>query len=159
MTPDWFDRITVAIGVIMLNVMLVVGVLQVLSRYIDFPIALYWTYEVARTFLTLMTIVSIPYLFKNESDISFLPVLKRLTNRTDQMLLLRNLLVGFLAAVLVVSAYQAWVVAGDQSLPMIGWFKIGWGYLFVGLSASVLLLVILVDTRDRIDEFRGETNV
>ncbi|WP_336338646.1 TRAP transporter small permease subunit [Haloarcula brevis] len=159
MTGGWFDRITVAIGVLMLNVMLVVGLLQVLSRYFSFPVPLYWTYEIARTFLALMTIIALPYMFKNESDISFLPVLKRITERTDELLLLRNVFVAVLAAVLVVSAYLAAVLEGDVSLPMIGWFKIGWGYTLLGVSAAFLLGVIILDTKDRLSTLRGDADV
>jgi TRAP-type C4-dicarboxylate transport system permease small subunit len=159
MTGGWFDRITVAIGVVMLNIMLVVGLLQVLSRYFSFPVPLYWTYEIARTFLALMTIIALPYMFKNESDISFLPVLKRITSRTDELLLLRNVFMAVLAAVLVVSAYLAAVLEGDVSLPMIGWFKIGWGYTLLGVSAALLLGVVILDTKRRFGALRGDADV
>lgn len=158
MSLDWFDRLTTAVGVIMLAVMLVVGMLQVLSRYISFPIDLFWTYEVARTLLTLMTIIALPYLFKNNSDISFLPVLERITSRTDEMLLVRNVLMGFLALVLVVSAYQAAVVTGDVGLPMIGWFKLAWGYSLLGASAALLFVMVLIDTKQRIGDIRGSVD-
>ncbi|MGB9933990.1 TRAP transporter small permease [Haloarcula amylolytica] len=159
MTGGWFDRITVAIGVIMLNIMLVVGLLQVLSRYFTFPVPLYWTYEIARTFLALMTIIALPYMFRNESDISFLPVLKRITSRTDELLLLRNVFMAVLAGILVVSAYLAAVLEGDVSLPMIGWFKIGWGYTLLGVSSALLLGVIILDTKSRLSSFQGDTDV
>lgn len=155
MESDLFDRITVAIGVIMLNLMLVVGILQVLNRYVEFPIGLYWTYEVARTTLAMMTIIALPYLFKNDSDISFLPVLQRVTSRTDELLLARNVLMSFLAIVLVWSAYLAYGTAGDTGLPMIGWFKIGWGYLLFGVASALLLVVVLSDTRQRVGEILG----
>lgn len=159
MASDWFDRLTVAIGVIILNIMLVVGILQVLNRYVTMPISVYWTYEVARTLLALMTIIAIPYLFKNESDISFLPVLKRITTRTDILLILRNVFMLVLAGVLVWSAYAATLVAGDQGLPMIGWFKVGWGFSLVGISALLLIIMIGIDTRNRVRDIRGDTNV
>jgi len=143
----------------MLNIMLVVGLLQVLSRYFTFPVPLYWTYEIARTFLALMTIIALPYMFKNESDISFLPVLKRITSRTDELLLLRNVFMAVLAAVLVVSAYLAAVLEGDVSLPMIGWFKIGWGYTLLGVSAALLLGVVILDTKRRFGALRGDADV
>jgi len=159
MTGGWFDRITVAIGVIMLNIMLVVGLLQVLSRYFTFPVPLYWTYEIARTVLALMTIIALPYMFRNESDISFLPVLRRITSRTDELLLLRNVFMAVLASILVVSAYLAAVLEGDVSLPMIGWFKIGWGYTLLGVSSALLLGVILLDTKSRLSGLQGDTDV
>jgi len=159
MTGEWFDRITAAIGVIMLNIMLVVGLLQVLSRYFTFPVPLYWTYEIARTVLALMTIIALPYMFKNESDISFLPVLRRITTRTNELLLLRNVFMAFLAGILVVSAYLATVLEGDVSLPMIGWFKIGWGYTLLGVSSALLLGVIILDTKTRLGGFQGDTDV
>lgn len=155
MELDSFDRIIEAIGVVMLNLMLVVGILQVLNRYITFPIGLYWTYEVARTTLAMMTIIALPYLFKNNSDISFLPVLKRVTSRTDELLLARNALMAFLTVVLVWSAYLAYGTAGDTGLPMIGWFKIGWGYLLFGVSSAILFVVVLSDTRQRLVNIRG----
>ncbi|NHN60213.1 MULTISPECIES: TRAP transporter small permease [Halorussus] len=155
MESDWFDRITVAIGVIMLNIMLVVGTVQVMSRYVEFPIALYWTYEVARTILAMMSIIAIPYLFKNNADISFLPVLERVTSRTDQLLLVRNALMGILAVVLVWSAYVAYGTAGDTSLAMIDWFKVGWGYLLFGVASGLLFVMVLSDTKRRISEMFG----
>jgi TRAP-type C4-dicarboxylate transport system permease small subunit len=159
MGSDWFDKVTVAIGVIMLNAMLVVGVVQVLNRYVGIPIELYWTYEVARTTLALMTIVAIPYLFRNDADISFLPVLRRITSRTDQFLLIRNVLMGALSVILVWSAYLAYGTAGDTGLPTINWFKVGWGYLLFGVAAAVLFVVVIGDTKRRIDEIRGGSDV
>jgi hypothetical protein len=106
-----------------------------------------------------MTIIALPYMFKNESDISFLPVLKRITSRTDELLLLRNVFVAGLAAILVVSAYLATVLEGDVSLPMIGWFKIGWGYTLLGVSAALLLGVIILDTKNRLSALQGDADV
>lgn len=159
MASDWYDKCTVAIGVTMLNVMLGVGLIQVLNRYYTLPIDLYWTYEVARTLLGLMTIIAIPYLFKNNSDISFLPVLQRITTRTDTFLLGRNILVGFLAIAFIWSAYLASGTAGDQGLPMIGWFKVRWAYLLFGVSSALLFVVILTDTKERLQRILGGTDV
>lgn len=159
MGSDWFDKVTVAIGVIMLNVMLVVGIIQVLNRYVDVSIELYWTYEVARTTLALMTIIAIPYLFRNDADISFLPVLRRITTRTNQFLLIRNVLMGALSVIFVWSAYLAYGTAGDTGLPTISWFKVGWGYLLFGVAAAVLFVVVIGDTKRRIDEIRGGSDV
>ncbi len=159
MAQNWLDRITTAVGVVLLNVMLVVGLLQVVSRYIDFPFDLNWTYVVARTVLALMTVIALPYLFKNDADISFLPVLKRVITRTDQVLFVRNILMAFFSATLVLSAYQATGVSGDTALPMIEWFKVGWAYELVALSAAGLFIVIVLDTRKRVTEFLGSTNV
>lgn len=159
MEGDWFDKVTVAIGVIMLNAMLVVGVVQVLNRYVEIPMELYWTYEVARTTLALMTIIAIPYLFRNDADISFLPVLRRITSRTDQFLLIRNVLMGALSVILVWSAHLAYGTAGDTGLPTISWFKVAWGYLLFGVAAAALFVVVIGDTKRRIDEIRGESDV
>ncbi|GKZ15202.1 hypothetical protein HAL_30830 [Haladaptatus sp. T7] len=138
--------------------MLVVGLLQVVSRYITFPIDLNWTYVVARTALALMTIIALPYLFQNEADISFLPVLKRIITRTDQVLLVRNILMAFFSATLVLSAYRATSVSGDTALPMIEWFKVGWAYNLIALSAACLFIVVVLDTHKRVTEFLGRTN-
>mgnify|MGYP000395095937 CR=1 FL=1 len=150
---------TVTVGVVLLNVMLVVGLIQVLNRYVEVPIDLYWTYEVARTILAMMTIIAIPYLFKNDADISFLPVLRRITSGTDRFLLIRNALMAALSVVLAYSAYLAYGTAGDTGLPTVSWFKVGWGYLLFGVAAVVLLVVVIGDTKRRIDEIRGGTDV
>lgn len=159
MAPDWFDKTTIAIGVIMLHVMLIVGIIQVLNRYVGLPFGLQWTYEVARTFLALMTIIAIPYLFKNDSDISFLPVLRRVTTRTDEILLGRNVLVGVLAVILVWSSYLAFQTSGQVGLPLLRWFKVGWGYLLIGVCAAILILFIVVDTRERVTRALGGGDV
>ncbi|QCC48053.1 TRAP transporter small permease [Halobellus limi] len=159
MGSDWFDKVTVAIGVIMLNAMLVVGVVQVLNRYVEVPFELYWTYEVARTTLALMTIVAIPYLFRNDADISFLPVLRRVTSRTDRFLLVRNVLMALLSVIFVWSAYVAYGTAGDTGLPTISWFKVGWGYLLFGVAAAILLVVVIGDTKRRVEQIRGGSDV
>lgn len=159
MEYDWYDRITATIGVIMLTIMLAVGILQVLNRYLPVPIPLTWTYEVAQTFIGLMAIVGIPYLFRHDSDISFLPVLKRVTSRVNELMLVRNLFMLVLGTVLVRSAVLATRVAGDQSLPNLDWFKIGWGFMIFGASISILIIMIFVDTRDRIRELRSDTDV
>lgn len=157
MALDWFDRITEVIGVVLLNLMLVVGLIQVINRYIDLPASLPWTYEVARTTLAFLTIIGLPYLFKNDSDISFLPVLRRITSHTDKLLLLRNVLMICLSIILVWSAVVATRTAGDTGLPLLGWFKVGWGYSLFGVSAAVLLLVVLDDTKRRIGAVLGGT--
>ncbi|WP_144901454.1 TRAP transporter small permease [Halobellus captivus] len=159
MASDWFDRVTVAVGVIMLNIMLVVGLLQVVNRYIDLPVSLPWTYEVARTTLAFLAILGIPYLFKNDSDISFLPVLRRITSRTDQLLLVRNVLMAFLSALLVWSAYVATGTSGDTGLPLLSWFKVGWGYTFFGVAAAVLFVVVVTDTKQRVGNLIGGNDV
>jgi len=158
MVSNWFDRATNAIGVVMLNAMLIIGLLQVLSRYVPLPIDLNWTYVAARTLLALMTIIAIPYLFKNEADISFLPVLKRVIRRTDRILLVRNVLMVVFSGTLTLSAYRAVAVSGDTALPLISWFKVGWGYGLIALSAATLLVLVLVDTRDRVADITGDTN-
>lgn len=159
MVSDGFDRVTVAIGVAMLYFMLAVGLLQVLNRYVDLPYSVYWTYEAARTTLALMTIIALPYLFKNDSDISFLPVLRRITDRTDAFLLIRNILVSVLALTLIWSAYVAAENAGNLGLPMISWFKVRWGYMLFGVSSALLFVMVLSDTKQRINRIRGGTDV
>lgn len=159
MASDYYDKITVAIGVIMLNGMLAAGVLQVSNRYFSIPFPLTWTYEVAQTLLGLMTIIGIPYLFKHDSDISFVPVLKRVTNRIDELMLIRNIFMLILGVVLVWSAIITTQIAGDQSLPNLSWFKVGWGFTLLGMSAFVLTIMVLLDSRNRIKELRGDTDV
>jgi len=156
---DMTDRITSALGVVFLNAMLVLGLMQVLRRYVAFPISIYWTGEVSRTFLAFMTIVSLPYLFKHESDISFLPLLKNVMPRLDALLFVRNLFLVFLSVVIVWSAFLAVGAAGDTGLPTLRWFKIKWGYALIGVSFAMLFLYILADTRARIQRFRGGGDV
>lgn len=143
----------------MLLVMLIVGIIQVLNRYVGLPWGLQWTYEVARTFLALMTIIAIPYLFKNNSDISFLPVLQRVTSRTDEILLARNIMVGLLAVILVRSSFLAYETSGQVGLPLLRWFKVGWGYLLIGVASAILFVLIVVDTRDRVTQALGGDDV
>jgi len=157
--PDTIDRVTSALGVFFLNAMLILGLMQVLRRYVTFPISVYWAGEVSRTFLAFMTLVSLPYLFKHESDISFLPLLKNVMSRLDALLFVRNLFLVLLSAVIVWSAYLAVGAAGDTGLPTLRWFKIRWGYALIGVSFAVLLAYILADTRDRIEQFRGDSDV
>lgn len=38
MALDWFDRATEIVGVTLLNGMLIVGLLQVINRYVDLPV-------------------------------------------------------------------------------------------------------------------------
>lgn len=157
--PDTVDRVTAVLGVALLNAMLVLGLMQVLRRYVAFPISVYWTGEVSRTFLAFMTLVSLPYLFKHESDISFLPLLKNVVSRLDTLLLARNLFVIVLSVVFVWSAYLAVGAAGDTGLPTLRWFKIRWGYMLVGVSFATLLVYVVADTYDRIERLRGDSDV
>lgn len=159
MESDWYDNVTAAIGVIMLNGMLVVGIIQVASRYVSIPIELYWTYEVASTLLALMTIVAIPYLFKTDGDISFLPVLRRITSDIDRFLLIRNVLMAALSVVLVWSAYLAFGTAGDTTLATVNWFKVGYGYFLFGVIAAILFVFVVTDTKRRIEKVLGGTDV
>lgn len=159
MAHDWFDKATAVVGVTLLSVIFVVGLLQVMNRHIGLPFDLHWTYEIARTFLALMTIAGLPYLFKTDSDISFLAVLKRVTTRTDAFLLVRNIILIVFSAIMVWSAYLANETTGDVTLPLVSWFKVGWGYLFLGVSFSLIFVFVLVDTHNRINRIRGGSNV
>lgn len=156
---DVVDRVTSVLGVLFLNAMLILGLLQVLRRYADLPVSVYWTGELSRTFLAFMTLVSLPYLFKHESDISFLPLLKNVMPRLDALLFFRNLFLLLLSGVVVWSAYLAVGAAGDTGLPTLRWFKIWWGYALIGVSFAGLLVYVLADTRGRIKQFRGDSDV
>ncbi|MFC7205319.1 TRAP transporter small permease [Haloferax namakaokahaiae] len=159
MAQDWFDKLSIAVGVSLLGIILLVGIIQILNRYVGIPINLNWTFEVARTFLAFLTLAGLPYLFKHDSDISFLPVLQRITTRTDSFLLLRNVILLAFSVIMVWSSYLANNVTGDVGLPMIGWFKVGWGFMFLGLSFALLFVYVLIDTRDRLKVIKGEANV
>lgn len=152
------DRVVGVLGVILLNSMLILGIMQVLRRYVDLPIAVYWTGEVSRTFLALITLISLPYLFVHDADISFLPLLKNVISNLDVLLLIRNMFLAFLSAILVWSAYLAVGAAGDTGLPTLQWFKLWWGYAFIGMSFGTLLVYVLIDTRERIKQVIGETD-
>lgn len=159
MSQDPFDKLSVSIGVFLLGVILLVGILQILNRYVGLPINLQWTFEVARTLLAFLTLAGLPYLFKHDSDISFLPVLQRITTRTDSFLLMRNVILLAFSLIMVWSSYLANNVTGDVGLPMIGWFKVGWGFMFLGVSFLVLFVYVAIDTRDRLEKIRGESHV
>lgn len=159
MARDLFDRAIEAMGVLILATILITGILQIVNRYFSLPWDLYWTYEISRTFLAIMTIIAIPYLFKNEADISFLPVLKRVVTRVDGFLLIRNLLLAGLAATLVYASFLAYQTSGATGLPILNWFKIGWGYALLGVSAATWFIYIAIDTRDRIRRIKGGTDV
>lgn len=159
MAQDWFDRTSSVVGVVLLSIIFVVGILQILNRYVGMPIDLYWTYEVARTLLAVLTLAGLPFLFKHDSDISFLPVLRRITERTDLFLLLRNVILLVFSAIMAWSAHLANNSTGNVGLPMIAWIKVGWGFLFLGVSFSILFIYILLDTRERISRIRGGADV
>lgn len=159
MGRDWFDKITSIVGVTLLGIILIVGILQIVNRYVSLPLDLYWTYEVARTLLAVMTLAGLPFLFKNNSDISFLPVLQRITDRTDAFLLIRNVILLIFTPVMVWSSYLAYDTTGDVGLPMIGWIKVGWGFIFLGICFGLLFLFVVLDTRERMLEIRGAHDV
>jgi TRAP-type C4-dicarboxylate transport system permease small subunit len=159
MAQDRFDTVSTAVGVSLLGVILLVGIAQILNRYVGLPINLQWTFEVARTLLAFLTLAGLPYLFKHNSDISFLPVLQRITDRTDSFLLMRNVILLAFSVIMVRSSFLANSTTGDVGLPMIGWFKVGWGFLFLGLSFALLFVYVAMDTRDRLAAIRGQSNV
>ena len=152
---ELFDRTTVLVGVVLLNVMFVLGLLQATARYVDLPFSVYWSGEVTRHLLAVMTIVAIPYLFKNDSDISFLPVLERLVTRLDLLLIIRNIfLLGF-SIVLVYSSWLTYNISYQVTLPTLRWVKLRWAYAVFGVIAAIFFILIVIDTRTRI----RETNV
>jgi TRAP-type C4-dicarboxylate transport system permease small subunit len=156
MESDRFDLATVGLGILLLNLMLLVGLLRIIARFVELPINTYWTGGVLQTGLAFMTIVGIPYLFKNEADISFLPVLKRITSHTNILLLIRNGILVVFSAAMVWSSYLVYSIAGDRTLPTLQWFQIRWGYTLLGVSFAVLIGYILIDTRDRISKIWGD---
>lgn len=156
---DKLDTAIGGLGVVLLNVMLVVGILQVMARYVDLPFGTYWTGEISRTMLAFMTILALPYLFRNDADISFLPILERVVSRLDALLFFRNVLLSALSVILIWSSYKAYETAGTIGLPTLQWFKLRWAFVLLGLSFAALLLVVLLDTRNRIHGIRKDSGV
>ncbi len=149
---DLYDRSTVLVGVILLNLMFVLGLLQATARYVDLPFSVYWSGEVTRHLLSVMTVIAIPYLFKNDSDISFLPVLERVVTRLDLLLIIRNIfLLGF-SIVLVYSSWLTYNISYQVTLPTLRWVKLRWAYAVFGVIAMILFIFIVIDTRTRIQE-------
>lgn len=144
------DKITILNGVVLLNLMLVLGILQILQRHVNVPVSLYWTGEISRTILAFLALATIPYLFKNEADISFLPVIKRVTSHTDAILLVRNIFLIFFSVIFVWSSFLAYQTSGGATLPTLRWFKLRWAFILTGLSFGSLLVYVLLDTRNRI---------
>ena len=149
---DLYDRATVLVGFVLLNTMFALGLIQATARYVDLPFSVYWSGEVTRHFLSVMTIIAIPYLFKNDSDISFLPVLERIVTRMDVLMIFRNV---FLLGFTVVLGYSSWLVYNisyQVTLPTLRWVKIRWAYAIFGAIAVLLFIFIIIDTRTRIRE-------
>jgi TRAP-type C4-dicarboxylate transport system permease small subunit len=149
------DRVVGGLGVVLLNSMLVLGLLQVLQRYVGLPVAVYWTGEVSRTFLAFIALIALPYLFVHEADISFLPLLKNLVTNLNLLLLVRNVFLVLLSVLMVWSAYLAIGAASDTGLPTLRWFKLWWGYALSGVSFGFLLMYVLLDTRNRVQRIAG----
>lgn len=147
------DGFVLVISFVLFHVMLVVGAVQIINRYVGLPFGVYWAGEAARTAMVLLTLTLLPYLFYKELDISFLPILKKLSEaRLNLVLLVRNLLLVGFSASMVWSAYLAYFQSAQTTLPTIGWFRLRWMYLFMGASFLVLLGYVLVDTKWKVQE-------
>jgi len=152
------DGITQALGILFFHVMLITGSVQIVNRFVDVSIGLYWVGEVTRIVLVFLTLTALPYLFVNNLDISFLPVVEKLPERQyNVVLVVRNLLVLLIAAVMIWSSYLSFFQSGDITLPTIRWFFIRWIYAFMGVAFSFLLLYTGIDTARRIHTLAGNS--
>ncbi|MFC6893606.1 TRAP transporter small permease subunit [Halopenitus salinus] len=127
--------------------MLITGLIQIFNRFIDISVGLYWVGEITRTTLVFLTLVALPYLFKHNLDISFLPILERFSNETYNVLILvRNiLLIGFLV-IMVQSSYLSYYQVNSITLPTIRWFYIRWIYAVMAVSFGATIVYVISDT-------------
>jgi len=151
------DGITQALGIFLFHLMLFTGLIQIVNRFVNVSIPLYWAGEVTRTLMVFLTLVAVPYLFIHNQDISFLPVVEKLPARYyNTVILIRNLLVFIIAAIMVWSAYLSYFQSGDITLPTIQWFFIRWIYAAMGLAFFLLSIAVVVDTAKRFRTLVGE---
>lgn len=139
------------ISLLLFHLMIVTGTVQILDRYIGIPFSVYWAGEVTRTAMVFFTIVLLPYLFANQLDISFLPVLKQVFGaRRKYVLLARNVFLLAFVSVMVYSSYTAYLQSGSIALPTLRWFRVRWVYLMMGVGFAGLDAYVLSDTVTRI---------
>lgn len=145
------DGVTLIVSLILFHLMLVMGSIQIINRYLDIPFSVYWAGEVTRTAMVFLTLMLVPYLFVHQLDISFLPVLKQIFgSHLEAVLLIRNLVLVVFSSLMVWSSYLSYIQSDAVTLPTVGWFLVRWVYLFMGLAFAVLLVYVLIDTKRKV---------
>jgi len=145
------DGVTLVVSLILFHLMLVMGSIQIINRYLDIPFSVYWAGEVTRTAMVFLTLMLVPYLFAHQLDISFLPVLKQIFgSRLEAVLLIRNLVLVVFSSLMIWSSYLSYLQSDAVTLPTVGWFLVRWVYLFMGLAFAALLVYVLVDTKRKV---------
>lgn len=132
-------------GVLLLAVLVLLSALQIAARMIG--VSLPWPGQVAQYLLVAFTFLALPVLFRTGEDISFRPLLKRLSYGKRRMLyLFGNTVLALFFVFVAASATQAAEFRMGTGLSSVRWLKIGYVYLFMGLMMLVTILPIVEET-------------
>lgn len=145
-----FQRIEKAcelLGVALLTVLCVLATLQIGFRYTGglIEISAAWTEELARYFFVMMILVGVPYTMRTGDDISIRPLLRRLSDRRQRVLLtVSNAFVVLLSLIMVYSAYIVSQRTLGTTLATVDWLRIGYTHVLLGV-AFLLAAVFAVE--------------
>lgn len=136
------QRTCEVLGVALLAILCVLATLQIAFRYISWlDVTAAWTEELARYFFVMMILAGVPYTVRTGDNISIRPLLKRLSERWQNVLFTAsNALVVLLSTIMVVSAYIVSQRTLQTTLATVDWLRIG--YIHVVLAIAFLLAAV-----------------
>ena len=129
-------------GVVLLIVLFSLTALQIIARQVS--VSLPWPGQVAQYLLVAAVFLALPLLFRTKEDISFRPLLDKVSYETKRKLYLFGDGVLIILFVFVaVSATQAAQFTLGIGLSSVRWLRIGYVYLFIGAIVLVTILPVL----------------
>ena len=141
---DRVEGLLGGLGRLLLAVMGLVVALQILFRFVPLSFATVWTTEIARYLLVVMTLTGLPYAMRRGNHISIRPLLRMLSDSTQRYLIvLSDVLVIVMCVIVIRSGISVLDRTLIQSLPTVGWLKVGYvmAYLIGVFTLSVLFIL------------------
>ncbi|WP_339106088.1 TRAP transporter small permease subunit [Haloterrigena salinisoli] len=140
---DRIEQLLGGLGKLTLATMGVIVGLQILFRFVPVSFPSVWTTEVARYLLVFMTLTGVPYAMRRENHISVRPLLRMVSDSIrNLMITLSNVLVVVMCSIVVLSGFTILERTMLQSLPTVGWLKVG--YLMIYLIAVFGLCIVFI---------------
>lgn len=131
------------LGQLVLALMGAIVAFQIIVRILPIGYGAVWTTEIARYLLVVMTLTGIPYAMRRGSHISIRPLLRMLSDSLQRYFItLANLLVVVMCAIGIWSAVSVLGRTMIQSLPTVGWLKVGYVMLYLAVAFALCIAVI-----------------
>ncbi|WP_422448002.1 TRAP transporter small permease [Thermoanaerobacterium sp. DL9XJH110] len=142
---EFFEKINITIGSILVIAMVVVVVLQVYYRYVLHN-SLSWSEELARCIFAWVTFLGADIALRKGAHIGLDLIEKKLNNGQKTVLkYIKNFIIGFFSAAMIKTGIEVVSITMSQNLPAL---QIPTGYVYVAIpfAGMTMLLHVVYDT-------------